>query len=78
MDCVKIKARSILGWPTWVVKVGDPIEVDGSMERPVRFINDERRGTVFSRADAEALMPFVLKVRQDAEIVPVTYVDEGE
>ena len=69
-DKVRIRATSALGWPTWLVEVGEPIDMDGSSERPVKFINASHRATIFSQDEAESLMPFVLKVRPDAEIVP--------
>lgn len=69
LTSVRIRATSILGGPTWLVEVGDPIDMDGSIERPVKFVNKEHRATVFRRDEAELLMPFVLKVRPGAEIV---------
>lgn len=63
---VRIQATSILGWPVWVVKVGEPI--DG--ERPVRFINSLKKSTIFTEEEAQELLPFVLKVREDARIIP--------
>ena len=67
-DLVRIRATSILGWPVWVVNVGDPI--DG--ERPVKMINAEQRGKVFVRREARELLPFVIRVRDDAMIVTAT------
>jgi hypothetical protein len=66
MNTAKIKATSILGWPVWVVEVGEPID----LERPVKFISAEDRGAEFTMGEAELLLPFVRKVRPDATIVP--------
>ena len=69
-DGFRIKATSILGWPVWVTSIGEPIDVGGSMERPVKMVNAERKGQVFaSREAAEQALQFVLKVRPDAVIV---------
>ena len=66
----KIKATSIMGWPVWVVSIGEPIDVGGSIERPVKMINSEHQGQVFeTHAQAAEILPFVLKVRPDAIIV---------
>ena len=70
IDGFRIKATSILGWPAWVTSIGEPIDVGGSMERPVKMINAKRKGQLFeSREAAEQALLFVLKVRPDAVIV---------
>lgn len=66
-----IRAKSVMGWPIWLVEVGEPIDADGSVERPVKFINNISRAAVLNHEDAEQLMQFVLKVRPEAEIVPM-------
>lgn len=66
-DLCRIRATSIMGWPVWVVSVGEPI--DG--EYPVKMINNEHRGKVFIRSEAEAVLPLILKVRDDATIVAI-------
>ena len=66
----KIMATSILGSRVWLVSLGEPIDVGGSLERPVKMSSNQFKGRVFaSQEEAEQILPFVLKVRPDAALV---------
>jgi hypothetical protein len=62
-----ISATSILGFPTYMVSHTD-IEDEGNIVKAIKFLNKREKAALYSREEAEALLPHVLLVRNTAVI----------
>jgi hypothetical protein len=72
-DQYRIRALSIMGWTVWITEIGEEIDDDkGGKTRIVSAVNRESKSRIFSREEAEAALPHVLKTHRKAEIVWVS------
>jgi hypothetical protein len=78
----RIRAQSVMGWPVWVMHVDETRHVaicdefDGSPI--IRCGNQEKHGRIYTREEAERLLPIIRPVYPSAEIVPVEPNEKGQ
>lgn len=70
IDCQKviIGAKSVMGWPVWVVKISEPIDTGEGMSPIVSTTNKKQKATVYTRSEAESMLEGVRTAYPSAEI----------
>lgn len=65
----RIECTSVLGFPVWVSNVSEPYDTGGGMAPIVSMVNRPQKSKLYTRSEAEALLPQVHTCHPEARIV---------
>jgi hypothetical protein len=57
-----------MGWPVWVTNVSEPVNTGEGMSPIISMVNKREKGKLFSREEAEKLLPDVHTAHPEAVI----------